>query len=371
MINKYKKIIGGIIGFVFILFAIWYFFNIVVYIMISIVLSLMAQPLVAFIDSLHFRKHKIPHILSVVTGMIALISAFLLFFLIVTPLITEQLKSLSQISITTIEEGLGQYIISLEYSLKDFGLISEDTDLKSMILNEVTSFFSKIKISGFVSNIFDFIKNAFIGIFAVMFITFFILRDNKIVYRALFLIIPENFHDETQRILKSSKNLLSRYFVGLIIEVILVGGSIALALWLLNIENAFIIGFIGGLLNVIPYVGPLIGMSIGLLLGITSSLPMDVNIELMPIIYKIAFTFLIIKMIDDFVFQPIIYSKSVKAHPLEIFLIIFIGGNIAGILGMMIAIPTYTFVRIVAREFFINNRLVKRLTESLNDVEEK
>ncbi len=370
MNNKYRKIIGGIIGFLLLVFSFWYFFNIVAYILIATVLSLMAQPLVAFLDGLHIGKHKFPHLLSVAIGMLSLIVGFSLLFIIIVPLVTEQLNSLSTISMATLERDLGQYIMDAEILLKDYGLVSEEMDLKSMLLHEVAQFFSKIKISSFISNIFDFLVSMFIGVFAVLFMTFFFLRDNRIVYRALFLIIPEKYHIETQRILKSTKSLLSRYFVGLVVEVVLVGGLEALVLWLLGVENAILIGFIGGLLNVIPYLGPILGMLVGILLGVTSGLPMDTHTELVPLVLKIVGTFLGVNMLDNFVFQPFIYSTSVKAHPLEIFIVIVVGGSVAGIIGMMIAIPTYTFIRIVAREFFINIRIVQRLTASLKDGDE-
>ncbi|MDD2411622.1 MAG: AI-2E family transporter [Bacteroidales bacterium] len=367
MNSKHKKLIGGTIGFLLLAFSFWYFFNIVAYILIATVLSLMAQPLVSFLDSLQIGKIKFPHLLAVIIGMLSIVLGFSLLFVIIIPLVTEQLNSLSTISMTTLEKDLGEYIIYIEFLLKDYGLVSEEMDLKSMLLHEVSQFFVNIKISSFISNIFDFIVSMFIGVFAVLFITFFFLRDNQIVYKALFLIIPEKYHLETQRILSSTKNLLSRYFVGLIIEVILVGGLEALILFALGVENAFLIGFIGGLLNVIPYLGPVLGMLVGILLGVTSGLPLDVHFELVPLLFKIIGTFLAVNMLDNFVFQPFIYSNSVKAHPLEIFIVIVIGGSVAGIIGMMIAIPTYTFIRIVASEFFINNRIVKRLTASLKE----
>lgn len=369
MNSKYKKLIGGTLGFLLLAFSFWYFFNIVAYILIATVLSLMAQPLVSFLDGLHIGKYKFPHLLSVIIGMLSIVLGFSLLFVIIIPLVTEQLNSLSTISMTTLEKDLGEYIIYIEFLLKDYGLVSDEMDLKSMLLHEVAQFFSNIKISSFISNIFDFLVSMFIGIFAVLFMTFFFLRDNRIVYRGLFLIIPEKYHLETQKILTSTKNLLSRYFVGLVIEVVLVGGLEALILFALGVENAFLIGFIGGLLNVIPYLGPVLGMLVGVLLGVTSGLPMDAHSELVPLLFKIVGTFLSVNMLDNFVFQPFIYSNSVRAHPLEIFIVIVIGGSVAGIIGMMIAIPTYTFIRIVASEFFVNNRIVRRLTASIKENE--
>ena len=79
----------------------------------------------------------------------------------------------------------------------------------------------------------------------------------------------------------------------------------------------------------------------------------------------IAGSLLIIKGFDDFVLQPTLYSERVKAHPLEIFIVILIAGSLAGIVGMLLAIPSYTVLRVFAKEFFSQFRLVQKLTEKI------
>ena len=140
---------------------------------------------------------------------------------------------------------------------------------------------------------------------------------------------------------------------------------ISLVLTILGVENAFLIGFFGGLLNIIPYLGPFIGGSLGILIGVTSSITMGEYTHLFPLALKILATFVVIKSIDDTVLQPWIYSRSVRAHPLEIFIIILIAGNIAGILGMLLAIPTYTVLRIIAKQFLSKFEVVQNLTKRL------
>jgi predicted PurR-regulated permease PerM len=84
-----------------------------------------------------------------------------------------------------------------------------------------------------------------------------------------------------------------------------------------------------------------------------------------------AIVFISVQIIDNILFQPLIYSSSVKAHPLEIFLVIMAAGSLAGVLGMFLAIPTYTIIRVIAKEFFDNMKLVRKLTESLNKQNDK
>jgi len=75
--------------------------------------------------------------------------------------------------------------------------------------------------------------------------------------------------------------------------------------------------------------------------------------------------FAIIQLIDAFVSQPLIYSKSVKSHPLEIFLAILIGGTLFGVIGMVVAVPSYTALRVILKEFLSDNKIVKSLTKNL------
>ncbi|MFA5783112.1 MAG: AI-2E family transporter, partial [Bacteroidales bacterium] len=162
------------------------------------------------------------------------------------------------------------------------------------------------------------------------------------------------------------KHLLTRYFIGLCIELALVISLITLGMWILGFKNALMIGFFAGIMNIIPYVGPLIGGSVGILLGLSSNLGMDFDTQMVPLIFQMIGVFVIVKLIDDAVLQPTIYSSSVKAHPLEIFLVIMVAGSIAGVQGMMLAIPSYTVLRIIAKQFFNKFYIVKSLTKNIN-----
>jgi predicted PurR-regulated permease PerM len=152
-----------------------------------------------------------------------------------------------------------------------------------------------------------------------------------------------------------------------LLEVLGVMSLIAIGLWIFGIKNALLIGFFGGIMNIIPYLGPIIGSAIGITLGITSTLATGSYNELLPVIIKLAGVFLVVNFIDNNILVPVIYSKSVKSHPLEIFLIIIIGGGIAGLAGMLFAVPVYTLLRVIAKEFFQQFRVVKKLTETIDE----
>jgi len=107
------------------------------------------------------------------------------------------------------------------------------------------------------------------------------------------------------------------------------------------------------------------GAILGVVIGVTAQLSYGLYGDLFMVIVKILGTFIGANLIDNMVLQPLIYSSSVKAHPLEIFLVILLAGSLAGIPGMILAIPTYTVVRIIAKEFLSQLRIVQKLTERM------
>ena len=149
--------------------------------------------------------------------------------------------------------------------------------------------------------------------------------------------------------------------------MLFVASLTTIALSLLGVKNCILIGMFAGLMNVIPYVGPLLAAAFGVTIGITSNLELEFYTQLLPLVYKIALVFLIVQLIDSLIFQPLVISNIVKAHPLEIFLVILIAGTLAGIGGMIIAVPIYTILRIIAKEFLNNFKIVQQLTSELEE----
>jgi len=183
----------------------------------------------------------------------------------------------------------------------------------------------------------------------------------------ILLIVPESYETETRQVIADSKNLLKRYFIGILFELFSVISLISIGLWILGIKNALLIGFFAGIMNIIPYLGPILGAAIGLLLGITGTLATGEFDNLLPVIIKLMSVISIVQLIDNNILVPMIYSKSVKSHPLEIFLVIIMGGGLAGLPGMLLAVPVYTVLRVIAREFFLEFRLVQKITEKMDD----
>ena len=214
------------------------------------------------------------------------------------------------------------------------------------------------------SSVINLVLSSVIAIFSVSFITFFFLKEEGLFYAMVTSVFPEHYHGNITRALDSVTVLLARYFTGILSESLLLTIAVTLVMMAFGMKaaDAGFIGLIMGVMNVVPYAGPLIGGVVSVFVGIVS--PIE-GMSVGHTAFVIAGSLLILKGMDDFILQPTLYSERVKAHPLEIFLVILIAGSLAGILGMLLAIPSYTVLRVFAKEFFSQFRLVRKLTEKI------
>jgi predicted PurR-regulated permease PerM len=134
----------------------------------------------------------------------------------------------------------------------------------------------------------------------------------------------------------------------------------------IDFQQALVMGLIIGILNVIPYAGPWIGLAIPITMGVASHINQDITTVVVPLVTYMIIVEVITHLIDNIVFQPVIFSNSVRAHPLEVFIVVLAAGFAAGIPGMILGIPAYTVLRVLAREFFYNFKAVQKITSGLS-----
>jgi predicted PurR-regulated permease PerM len=203
------------------------------------------------------------------------------------------------------------------------------------------------------------------GLASVLFITFFFLKDRVLFSRMINITLPEQHADRILSSLDKINHLLSRYFIGLLIQLFIVFVLYLIVLLIFGVENAFVIAFLCAVLNIIPYVGPLIASVLAAVLTMISNLDADFQSEILPTTIYVLIGFWLVQVIDNNLSQPYIFSSSVNSHPLEIFLVILIAGFLFGIMGMIIAVPLYTILKVVGKEFFTDNKIVRILTKNI------
>ncbi len=364
-----KKVLtytGYILAVLLLGYLIYRFSYIIVWVVIAAMLSFIGQPLVKLFDKIHIRKLKMPRPLSALLALLVIVLAGAGFVAVFVPLIVNQAETISSIDVDLLNRNLQGPLQWLDEKMHTMGAIPDGQTIQDFTLEKLKSVINVGSVGSVIGKFISAAGSIFVGIFSILFISFFFLKDENLFQESLFLFIPEKHHRATQNVVRESKSLLIRYYLGVLLEVAGVMLLITLGLKIFGIKNALLIGFFAGIMNIIPYIGPLIGGVIAITLGVISTLAMGTYDELLPVILKIAGTLIVINFIDNNILVPTIYSKSVKSHPLEIFLVIIIGGGIAGLAGMLFAVPVYTLLRVIAREFFNEFRVVKKLTDQID-----
>lgn len=341
----------------------WYLSDVVAYVLISAAMWFILTPVVNFLDYTSIKGRSLPRWLATILCMLIFIGVLVGIASFFIPSAYEQTKILTEIDTDLLFDQLEESVVGFEQMIKSYG-ISEDprVALENYVGDKVLKFFDFGEIFG---TIFSATGNLIVGIFAVMFITFFFLKDESLVKRIIQGLTPDKHTEKIGRVMSNAKRLLSRYFIGLLIQVTLISTLVTVGLSILGVENALLIGLFAGFINVIPYIGPIIGMTFGLFLAFTSHVHAGIDASMGYMLLQVLVVFLIVQALDNFVFQPLIFSNSVNAHPVEIFLIIFIAGKVGGIAGMVSAIPAYTLIRIIAKEFLTQFKLVQNLTKNI------
>ncbi|MCX7696208.1 MAG: AI-2E family transporter [Bacteroidales bacterium] len=351
-----------------VLFVFIYFFpQILVLILTSLILSLMGNPLVQILDKIKIKNWHIPHSINAFIALLVVVGILVGFLWFMVPFLLHQLNFFIGFDYEKMLLYYQNDIIRIENFLKEYRFLKEEDTIQSLLATEIQNFLNLFNFQKFIQNLLSFVGNFTILIFSVLFISYYFLKDDKLFFKGLKLITPPSAHDEIARILHYSKKLLSRYFIGLVLEQIIMICLISLGMYILGIPSFFLIGFVFGVFNVIPYLGPLMGGFFGTLIGL-ASLPIEsLSILFLPTILKMFLVFFISNMIDNFILQPNIYSRSVKAHPLEIFLIILMAGYQWGPLGMILAIPAYTLLRIIAVVLFGNWEFIQNMFRNFSE----
>ncbi len=351
-----------------ILFIAWYFSSIVAYVLISAVLSIVAKPLTHNLNKVHIGKWKMSRGLSAAIGLIAIWVVAFLFFYIFIPLITSQMQEFSNVNVNELGGYLTQPLGNLEHGIQKYVPGASSFSFNNILAERIESVFNAQNVTTMFGSVANLLTGAAVALFSISFITFFFMKEENLFASAVTILFPKKYEENITRALNAINNLLVRYFLGMFLDVLCVMIILTLGLTLvagLPFSNALVIGLVAGVLNVIPYVGPLIGAIFGLVIGAATHTELLANGAIGPLLFRIAIVFLVMKIIDDAILQPYIFSNSVKAHPLEIFLVILIAGSLGGILGMLLAIPAYTVLRVFAKEFFYNFRVVQKLTENM------
>ena len=353
--NGILKALAIIVGILVLLYFLFSIQSIIIYIAIAAVISLIGSPIIRFFK----HKLKFPNTLAVITTMLLFLGILSGLTSMFMPLIIKQGENLSLLNIEKLQSTIQHLIIQIN----DY-FLAHNID----VLNELKNadLFKNVKaIPNLLNSVIGMVGNLSIGLFSVLFITFFLMKDTHIMENSIYVLVSDKNENKLKKSLATINNLLSRYFIGLVFQITILFIIYTVVLLIFGIQNAVVIAFLCALLNLIPYIGPLIGGVIMLFLTMSSNLGQDFQTEILPTTIYVMIGYVFAQLIDNFLSQPFIFSNSVKSHPLEIFLVIMISGVLFGVTGMIVAIPTYTAIKVILKAFLADNKIVQSLTKDL------
>ncbi len=359
-----KNVSNGILRSIAIIVAVfvlgWFLYSIkalFLFLGIAAVISLIARPVVYFLKS----RLKFSNSLASITTLIVVLFAVIILMWLFVPIIIEQGKNIANIDFELVNQDLNELSVQASDAIgvekiNIIETIKNSEQVKSFDIELIPSFFDM-----FINNLGD----GLVGLFAVLFISFFLIKDENFIPSAVTSFAKKGNEKRFLRVFTKIKTLLSRYFIGLMVQILILSIFYSILLLVFDIENAIAIAIICAFLNIVPYLGPLIAGGLMMLIVVSNNLGADFSSELFPVLCYVFIGYCLAQLFDNLVTQPVIFGKSVKSHPLEIFVVILIGGFLFGISGMILAVPVYTALKVISKEFLSEYKIVQRLTKNL------
>ena len=370
--DKLAKYILAASGLAVVCALCWFFRSILAYILIAVVVSLIAKPLMGLLQKIRIKGRKAPDWLLAAFSIIIVLGVLISLLTSVIPIIGNIVKDISMVNIENAARGISAPLSEINEFLKNLiPQLGPDFRVEVVLLNELQKLFDVSAFSSVLGSAASFITSLGIGLFSVVFIGFFFIKDDGLFTNIICALVPDRHEKTTQRAISDIGHLLSRYFIGVLIEiagVALINFLGLLFITRLGFNAAIGIAVLTGIFNVIPYVGPLLGGALGTVLGLTlkytSASPIGLDVSFWAFTAILIAIFCFTQLVDNFLYQPVIYSTSIKSTPLEIFIVLLIVGQIGGPLAMIIAIPCYTVARVIAFRFFGHIKAISRLIPS-------
>ncbi len=371
-VDKLAKYILAAAGIGIICTICWFLRSVIIYILAAVVVSLIAKPVMSGLQKIKIKGKKAPDWFLAAFSLVLVITVILTILTLIIPIVSGILKG---ISFASIENAAGQISVPLahlnDFLRTTFPQLGSGFRIEILLVQELQKLLDASAISSMIGSATSFLTSLGIGLFSVVFIGFFFIKDDGLFTSIVCALVPDKHEKTTEKAIEDIGHLLSRYFIGVMVEVCGVALLNFLGLLLIarmGFNAAIGIAFLTGILNIIPYVGPLMGGVLGTLLALilkySSVTPIGLDISFWMFTAILIAIFCFTQLVDNFLYQPVIYSTSIKSKPLEIFIVLLIVGHIGGPLSMIVAIPCYTVVRVIAFRFFRHIKAIRRLIPS-------
>ncbi|MDZ7715908.1 MAG: AI-2E family transporter [Balneolaceae bacterium] len=334
-LEKVVKFVLGTAGLVVIAMILYNYGTLVGYAIIAMILSYILDPFVNRMQSAGMNRT-----LAIGLTLSTLILVFVWISTNIIPIIANQMVELAgQLNIQNIQNIASQIENRL---VKDFTFLPEGF-LSANLTTVAKELLDVGELPSALSNIIGVFTNIFSAVLIIPFATFFFLKDGSKIRRDILKLVPNKYFETVLSLIDKIETRLGIYFRSVLLQSILVAFFSWLALTLAGLNNALSVGIVVGLANTIPYFGPVIGYILSIIVSI-------IEVGDFTLVLPCVLAILFVQVLDNVVFQPFIFSRSADMHPVAILFIIMIGAETAGILGMLIAIPIATIIKITINQ---------------------
>lgn len=332
--------------------------SILIYIVVAAVIALIGRPLVYFFTT---RLH-IPNTLAALLTLLLISAIALGIVALFIPVFVQQSENFRRIDFETFKASLNYF----NHQVRDYFNLKQMDLFESLINSDyLRNFLNFQSIPSFMSSVFGKVGAILIAVLAVLFISFFFLTDRTLLFNSILVFAKKGSEDRFTRIFNKIRNLLSRYFIGLSLQIFILFVFYVILLLLFDVQNPIAVAFLSAFLNIIPYLGPLFAGVLLMIFVASSNIGADFETVILPRMLYVLAGYIVTQIIDGIINQPMIFGQSVKSHPLEVFLVILIAALLTGVFGMIIAVPFYTALKVIAQEVFSKYKLVRKLTQGL------
>lgn len=351
----FEKLIKTILaagGILLVGMILYNFSNLVAYALIALVFSYLLDPVVNRLQvaGLH-RTLAISLVLATLFVTVLWISTS------VIPIVANRIAILTRQLQT---ENLILIASQIEAHLHaNFDFIPEGylRDNISVLVDELFNFG---RLSDILGNLIGVFTNLFAAFLVIPFAMFFFLKDGHKIRRDLLQLVPNAYFETTLTLIDKVETRLGKYFRSVLLQCSLVGVVSWIALSIAGLSNSGTVGVTIGIANTIPYFGPIMGYLLSIVIAIIETGDFTLVV---PCILAVLFA----QILDNVLFQPMIFSKSADIHPVAVLFTIMIGAQIAGILGMLVAIPIATILKITINQisWSLNNYHIFRASRNI------
>ena len=338
-LDRIVRYLFAVAGLVTVGWLLWYFAGLVVYLVVGGVLAYLLRPFVDRIQGVGLGR--VPAILLVFVLLFSIVAVSLTY---IVPFAAQQVGDLSQLITVDAAKQVAGYVedrLQLIFPIEEGEVVEGVREAINALMGG--GVVGGDRVAETVSSVVALFTNIFYALLVIPFVTFFFLKDGVQIRRSMLRFVPNRYFEITLAIMDKVERNIGRYFRALMLQGFSVAVVSSTLLYVVGLDSALAVGIFTGLANTIPYFGPVLGFVAGTLVGVAQT--GDLSLVL-GVLVAMALT----QIADNLLFQPLIFSRAARAHPMVILFVVLIGAQLAGIIGMLIAIPVATTIRVVIEQ---------------------